>query len=258
MKIALIAAIAAAVVGISGTGYLAWDRNETVERLRQALSVSQAEAETLRDTAEDRAARGLKLEQDLARRQAEIAALEAAKAAATQTQQSLLQQMRDALKSRDVTISELQGKLTVNILDRVLFDSGRADIKPEGQEVLRQIAAVLDKVPNRQILVTGHTDNVPVQASRHLFATNWELSIARAAVAVRFLAEKAGVEPTRLGAVGYGEYRPVAPNDSAEGRAQNRRIAVVVLAEDIVPSDTGRPPAGATATIPAQPSAPTP
>ena len=70
--------------------------------------------------------------------------------------------MRSALQSKDVTISQLQGKLTVNILDRILFNSGEADVKPEGEKVLRQIASVLSKYPRRQIQVIGHTDNVPV------------------------------------------------------------------------------------------------
>ncbi len=160
---------------------------------------------------------------------AEADELKRANEAATSAQQSLESQMREALASKDITISELQGKLTLSILDRILFDSGQAVIKPEGQEILRKLAAVLDQFPNRQIHVTGHTDNVPIHTT--LFPSNWELSAARALAAVRFLVEAAGVNPTRLAAVANGEFQPVADNASPEGRAKNRRIAIVVLPE---------------------------
>lgn len=147
----------------------------------------------------------------------------------TKTQRSLEDEMRKALESKEVTISELKGKLTVNILDRILFDSGEADLKAEGEKILEKIAGVLTQHTNRQIHVIGHTDDVPI---RRKFLSNWELSTARATAAVRFLQEKAGVDPHRLGALGYGEFHPIAPNTTAEGRAKNRRIEVVILPEE--------------------------
>jgi len=173
---------------------------------------------------------------------AEADELKRAKEAATSAQQSLESQMRDALASKDITISELQGKLTLSILDRILFDSGQAVIKPAGQEVLRKLAAVLDQFPNRQIHVTGHTDNVPIHTTQ--FPSNWELAAARALAAVRFLVEEAGVNPTRLAAVANGEFQPVADNATPEGRAKNRRIAIVVLPE-VFKSPEAPPPAPA-------------
>ena len=143
-----------------------------------------------------------------------------------QTQQSLEDEMRKALESKEVTISELRGKLTVNILDRILFDSGEAELKTEGQRILEKIAGVLMQHTNRQVHIIGHTDDVPIHRK---FASNWELSTARATAAVRFLQERAGVDPRRLGALGYGQFHPIAPNTSAEGRAKNRRIEVVIL-----------------------------
>jgi chemotaxis protein MotB len=160
--------------------------------------------------------------------------------------------MRAALESKDVTISQLQGKLTVNILDRVLFDSGEAELKSGGEEVLRKVAAVLAQHPNVKLHVIGHTDNVPIRAgARNRFASNWELSTARATAAVRFLSEKAGVDPRRLGAVGYGEFRPVADNATAEGRARNRRIAITILSEELAGADIV--PAALTNTLPPAP-----
>jgi chemotaxis protein MotB len=165
--------------------------------------------------------------------------LQQEKAAVTQSHQSLEDEMRAALESKDVTISQLQGKLTVNILDRVLFDSGEADLKPDGAAVLRKVAGILAQHPNLKIHVIGHTDNVPIRPSaRNRFPSNWELSTARATAAVRYLTEKAGVDPRRLGALGYGEFRPVADNTTTEGRARNRRIAITILSEELAGADT--------------------
>lgn len=146
--------------------------------------------------------------------------------------------MRADLESKDVTISKLQGKLTVNILDRVMFDSGESVLKPDGELVLRKIAAILVEHPELKIHVIGHTDNVPI---RSRFPSNWELSTARALAAVHFLTEKAGVPPDRLGAVGYGEFRPIADNSTPEGRAKNRRIAITILPLELAGSDASQP-----------------
>jgi chemotaxis protein MotB len=167
--------------------------------------------------------------------QTQVADLQKDKSDAAQMARGLEDEMRSDLESKDVTISKLQGKLTVNILDRVMFDSGEAILKPDGQAVMRKIAAILVEHPALKIHVIGHTDNVPI---RSRFASNWELSTARALAAVHFLTEKAGVDPRRVGAVGYGEYRPIADNATAEGRAKNRRIAVTILPDELAGADT--------------------
>ncbi len=169
---------------------------------------------------------------------AQAAELEKQVQQAAADRSSLETQMRSELESRDITISELQGKLTINILDRVLFASGEAELKPEGQQVLLKLAQILQQHTNRQVQVIGHTDNVPIHTrTRGGFTDNWSLSAGRATAAVRFLQEQAHVEPRRLAAVGLGEFRPIADNSTTEGRARNRRIAVVVLPEEIVASD---------------------
>jgi chemotaxis protein MotB len=167
--------------------------------------------------------------------QTQVADLQKEKEAAGQMAKGLEDEMRSDLESKDVTISKLQGKLTVNILDRVMFDSGEAVLKPDGETVMRKIAAILALHPSLKIHVIGHTDNVPI---RSRFASNWELSTARALAAVHFLTEKAGVDPHRVGAVGYGEYRPIADNATAEGRARNRRIAITILPDELAGTDT--------------------
>ncbi len=167
----------------------------------------------------------------------QIAALEKEKELVGQKAKTLENEMREQLESKDVTISKLQGKLTVTIVDRVMFDSGEATLKPDGAAVMQKIADLLGSHPELQIHVVGHTDNVPIrQTAQSRFASNWELSTARALAAVHFLTEKAGVDPHRVGAVGYGEFRPVADNATAEGRAKNRRIAITILPEEFAPA----------------------
>lgn len=182
------------------------------------------------------------LKEKVAADQAEIERLKQEKESANQKQKTLEDEMRSALESRDVTISQLQGKLTVNILDRILFDSGEAVLKPGGAAVLDKVAAVLAQHPTLKIHVIGHTDNVPIRSSaRSRFASNWELSTARATAAVRYLTESAGVAPGRLGVVGYGEFRPIADNATPEGRARNRRIAITILSDEVAGADTAQP-----------------
>ncbi|MBN9690744.1 MAG: OmpA family protein [Verrucomicrobia bacterium] len=191
---------------------------------------------------------------------ARVAELEEAVALAEKAQVGLEQQMRGELESRDVTISELRGRLTVDILDRILFPSGEARLKPEGEALLGKVASILAKYPDRAVQIVGHTDNVPIRSrTAEGFTDNWALSAGRAVSAVRYLTERAGVDPRRLSAVGAGEYRPIAPNDTAEGRARNRRIAIVVLPEEFAAPDVKPPtPVPTPAPDPAAPAAPEP
>lgn len=226
-------------------GFAAWTKHQELATVRGQL----AEA---RQVAQQKGAHLAEATHalDLARKQAETMAQEIS--AATQNQQRLESEMRAAVQSRDIAVSELQGKLTVNILDRILFDSGEATLKPEGMQVLDQVAQVLARFATRQVQVFGHSDNVPIRVR---FPSNWELSTARAVSAVRYLTEKAGVDPKRLSAVGCGEFQPIADNSTPEGRARNRRIALVVLPEQFLASDVDR---AATPTPTAPEAAPTP
>ena len=203
------------------------------------LEQANAELAQLRATLAQSQGETSELSRKLTENQEQIGNLEKEKETVLQAQRNLEGEMRAALESKDVTISQLQGKLTVNILDRILFDSGEADLKPDGAEVLRKVAAILAAHPTLKIHVIGHTDDVPIRAAaRKRFPSNWELSTARATSAVRFLTEQAGVDPRRLGAVGYGEFRPVASNSTPEGRARNRRIAITILSDELVGADT--------------------
>jgi chemotaxis protein MotB len=223
-----------------------WAESEQHERDLDALRDQLALKASALSTAQTDAAG---MQQQLAGMQANFADLEKEKDQAVQSAKGLEDEMRTDLESKDVTISKLQGKLTVNILDRVLFDSGEAELKPDGQAVMLKIAGFLAQHPELKIHVIGHTDNVPIRGNARLrFPTNWELSTARAVAAVRFLTERAGVDPRRLGAVGYGEYRPVADNATPEGRARNRRIAITILPDELAAADTAATNAPAVAT----------
>ncbi len=148
------------------------------------------------------------------------------------------QKLADALKaaglSGQVAIVMAERGLVVSFSDSVFFDLGRADLRPESRRVLSRIAPILASMPNR-ILVEGHTDNLPIKTAE--FPSNWELSAARAVAVARFLTEEGRIPPQRVGATGYGEWRPKYPNDSEANRARNRRVDLVLLRESFGKAD---------------------
>jgi chemotaxis protein MotB len=163
------------------------------------------------------------LDQEKQIRQARLAEIQG-------TYNELVDKLESEIKRGEITISELKGKLTVNVVDQILFDSGKAELKPAGIEVLQRIGDILNSAAEKEIQVEGHTDNVPISPRlQEKFASNWELSTARATTVLHFLQDKVGISGDRLSAVGYGEYRPIASNDDAAGRRQNRRIQIVLV-----------------------------
>jgi chemotaxis protein MotB len=148
------------------------------------------------------------------------------------TYEKLLQDMKSEISQGQVTISELKGKLTVNMEAAILFDSGKADIKPDGLTILQKMVETLKGVSDRAIRIEGHTDNVTiVGALTRVFPTNWELSAARAINVARYL-QRQGLDPAVLSAAAFGEYKPVSDNGTKEGRAKNRRIEITLVAKD--------------------------
>jgi len=124
----------------------------------------------------------------------------------------------------NVEVSEEEIKIVLP--SPVLFDSGSADLKPAIESSLHEIAVLIKKVNNR-VVVEGHTDNMPINAGA--FDSNWELSSARAFSVIRYLIDKEGVSPAQLSALGCGEFRPVAPNDTTENKTKNRRIEIKII-----------------------------
>lgn len=145
---------------------------------------------------------------------------------------NLVSELNEEIKKGEIEVTQLRDKLTLSMVEKILFDSGRADIKQNGKAVLDRVADILRKVKDKQIRIEGHTDNVPIGSVLALkFPTNWELSTARSTTVVRYLQEQ-GVDPAYLSAAGYSEYRPVGSNDTEEERAKNRRIEIVLIPLD--------------------------
>lgn len=193
------------------------------KNLQAQISKLQSDNKSLSDTIE-----GLKLElkqEKIAVQQktGEISELD-------KTRREIESSLKDQIAQKDIKLEEIEGKLKVTFVDKILFDSGSVMIKPKGQEVLLKLADSFRDNKGQNIAVEGHTDDVQIGAALlERFPTNWELSTARATAVVRFLQEKGNIEPARLTASGFSFYRPVATNETPEGREQNRRIEIILV-----------------------------
>jgi len=139
-------------------------------------------------------------------------------------------EMKDLIELDEITVRRTEQWLEIEINTSILFDSGSANLVGGSRTILQKIAKVLAPHPN-PINVEGFTDNLPISTAA--FPSNWELSAARAASVVH-LFSKDGIEPGRMSAIGYGEFRPLVSNDTRQGRRKNRRVVVAVLANDLV------------------------
>lgn len=120
-----------------------------------------------------------------------------------------------------------QSQLMITISDKALFASGEAVVKPEARQLAKAISNMLQQFPDYEVIVSGHTDNVPI--STYEFPSNWDLSSVRALNFMKILLLNTNLDPKKFSAIGYGEYHPVASNDTAAGRAQNRRVEVSII-----------------------------
>ncbi len=146
------------------------------------------------------------------------------------TYDELVEGLKGEIEAGEVQIRRMKDRLSVNLVEKILFDSGKADLKPTGVKILRKVGAELAKIEGKRIQIEGHTDNVPIGGRlKEKFPTNWELSASRAIAVVRILETDVGMDPTLLSAAGYGEHQPVVSNKTAEGKAANRRIEIVLL-----------------------------
>jgi len=226
-----------AVVGLSGCV-----STQRFEEKVQELEACQADRQQAREQAKRELVTQYeqlqrhKTELDARERDIEACRKAAAEASAyteqlKQRETDLRNKLQKELSDKDVTISRLKDQLSVQVLDKILFKTGRADIQPAGKAVLDKLAAVL-KDTDDMIRVEGHTDNVPIGAAlKEKYYSNWELSGARAASVVRYFQNgDAKIDPLRLEPVGFGEYRPIAPNDTSENKQRNRRVEIVLTA----------------------------
>ncbi len=147
-----------------------------------------------------------------------------------QREDQLRARLQQELQDKTVEIENLRGRLSVRVLDKILFRSGSAAILTEGQAVLDKLGAVL-KDATEMVRVEGHTDDVPIGPGlKDKYFSNWELSAARASSVVRYFQFAHELGPQRMEAVGLSMYRPVATNDTPEGRQKNRRVEIVLTA----------------------------
>ncbi|MBI5055046.1 MAG: OmpA family protein [Nitrospirae bacterium] len=145
---------------------------------------------------------------------------------------NVVSELTDEIKKGEIAVKQLKDKLTLTMVEKILFDSGKADIKTNGKKVLDRVAEILKGITDKQIRIEGHTDNVPIgSVLAEKFPTNWELSTTRATTVARYLQDK-GVSPAFLNAAGYSEYRPVESNETDEGKSKNRRIEIVLIPLD--------------------------
>ncbi|MCB9746876.1 MAG: flagellar motor protein MotB [Candidatus Omnitrophica bacterium] len=151
----------------------------------------------------------------------ELTDLERAKA-------ELEDRLRNEINNKEIVVEDMERGLVITFVAEVLFDSGKADLKENSFGKLAKVAKVLQTtVRDLNVAVEGHTDNVPIKYSG--WKSNWELSTARSLSVLHYLIDNQNLEPTRLSAAGYGEFRPVADNKSAEGRQKNRRVEIVII-----------------------------
>jgi chemotaxis protein MotB len=162
---------------------------------------------------------------DTKQRLEELRKAQAAAEARAALFQQFVQKFKTMIDAGQLKLATRNGRLVIQLPNDVLFDSGQTAIKPAGRDALLQVAKVLATVPGRTFQVAGDTDDVPIQNAR--FASNWELSTARAVEVVKLLVTQ-GIAPGVLSAAGYGQFDPVASNDSSDGRAKNRRIEITL------------------------------
>ena len=170
---------------------------------------------------------------ELTRSSAQLSEEKGALEAKSKEYEELTQSLKKEIEGGEIELSEMRGKMTVKLKDRILFASGSAAINVEGRKVLDAVASAFKGVEGKNVIVAGFTDDVRV-GKKLPFKDNWDLSTARAVSVVRYL-QNHSVDPRMLGAAGFSKYRPRAPNDSAENRSQNRRIEIALSARDYVP-----------------------
>ncbi|MFH1763460.1 MAG: OmpA family protein [Gemmatimonadota bacterium] len=206
-------------------------RRETI-RAQEQLAEARTESQRARDLLN---AQGVEA-QRLRGRLDQLSAIEAEIRERNRIYEEVLGRFRSLIDAGRLSVSIVRGRMVINLPQDILFASGSATLGREGRETLSQIATVLGDFDGRSFQVEGHTDNVPISTTQ--FPSNWELSAARALSVVKLLVTE-GVPPDNVSGAGYGEYHPVATNQTTEGRRLNRRIEIVMLPNLNVIAETG-------------------
>jgi len=161
------------------------------------------------------------------RLQSELDQLKESKGELEKVKSELERKLKDELAGGDLSVALSERGLVVTVLDSILFDSGKSELKVSAKSTLGKVGSVLtSKVPDHLIYVEGHTDNIPIRHSG--WRSNWELSTARATEVIHYFIDSQALQPDHLIATGYGEYHPVDSNETAAGRSKNRRVEIVI------------------------------
>lgn len=158
----------------------------------------------------------------------------------TEAKRLLEEKFSQEINDKQIKLQMQEKGLVITVVGDMLFDSGKAKIRSEGDAVLDKVADFLkNNVPDLNVGIEGHTDNQPIRHSG--WKSNWELSTARALAVLHYLVNEKGISPSRLSAIGYGEYRPVASNDTRDGRQANRRVEIVIMPKITKVKEAGEP-----------------
>jgi chemotaxis protein MotB len=209
------------------------EESEAIARLNNRRMALEDEVDSLQEQLDEANSRNADLEEEIASLQDEIADLEAMqdrdRARMAMTRDELIESLEQEIEEKTIEIQQYKDALTINIVDQLFFDSGKAEIKKEGLDVLDRIARALKGFDDKVIRIEGHTDDVPIGAKiRGKYPSNWELGAARSSAVVRYFIEEHEIDPSQLIAVSYSKYRPVVPNFTEEDRSRNRRIEIVL------------------------------
>jgi chemotaxis protein MotB len=204
---------------------LAKERDSLQEQNRHLMRVNQRLADNLQELSIS----AQKLNMDLEKHKSVVHLQDQVIKLLDDTKRTIESSLKDQIATQGIEFVDTKNQMKVVLIDNMLYGPGSMEINEEGKNLLLLLAASLKKDKTQHIVVEGHTDNVPLSPwLQKIYPTNWELSAARAASVVRFLQDKGGLDPQRLSIRAYGYYRPIATNDTAEGRSQNRRIEIVL------------------------------
>jgi chemotaxis protein MotB len=200
-----------------------------LEQSQQAGKTLQTKISELESEIEDRDRRineMMQLAESSEELLAEMRAEQAKRKAELATYKELFSRLKKLIDAGTIKVSFRKGRMVVELASAVLFDSGRTALKPDGKAAIEELVEALKTVAHRDLMIAGHTDTVPIRSRR--FRSNWDLSTARAVEVVNYMIEKE-FPPDHLSAAGFGEMDPVGDNETEEGRAQNRRIEIVLM-----------------------------
>ncbi len=175
----------------------------------------------------------MNLNDEVNRLNSEMDGLMRSRSALESTKTVLEQRLQQELAKGDLQVEMNEKGLVVTVLSNILFDSGKTQLKSSSIQTLHKVGQILkNQVPNNMILVEGHTDTDPIRHSS--FKSNWDLSSLRAVEVVHYFVNEITIDPNRLVASGYGEFKPVAPNTNATGKAKNRRVEIIISPKKMI------------------------